>query len=886
MKKLLSILSVLTTVSATAQLCFGPTANYTASLNPYSICSADFNGDGKPDLAVANKNSNAFSVMLNNGTGGFGSVITHTTGATPQSVCTADFNNDAIMDLALTPTNMNKVQVFLGNGNGTFGAATNLTTGTYPWSVCASDFNGDGKMDLASCNWSANNISVFIGNGNGTFAPTVNYTGGGGMKQIIAVDFNNDNKPDLATANDALPGTVFVLMNSGTGTFGTVATYTAGDNTQFLCGGDFDGDGKNDIVASNNGSNNISFLKGDGAGSLSAPANFTVGVSPMGVTAADFNGDSKLDVAVCSRSSAQALYVMLGNGAGSFSSVPFGYDGGTDPISVVSGDFDLNGKIDVAFANENSHDASVILNSAPLAGISGTLAICSTSGGTTLSSNSALTYSWSTGGTGQSESVHPVAGTTSYTLSATNTQCTTTTVATVSVTPTPTLSIFGNTFICSGSSTTLTGGTATTYTWSANAGNSHLSSVIVSPTSTDVYYLSGENNGCVATTSVTVNVTSTPTVIISGSLAICTGQGTTLLGSSASNYTWSTGDHTSNTTVSPMTNTSYTLTEANGVCTGSAVATVSVTTTPTVSVSGISNLCFGNSAVLSACCATTYTWSSNAGNAVTNTVSVNPTSGTTYTVTGGNPLADASGECVASDTKSINVVTVPTPSICMVTVDDSSKNNVIYWDKTGFTNMHEFFIYRDTANNNYALIGKVSKDSLSLFVDTARHIGSVNGDPNVGTYRYKIALKDTCGNLSPMSPYHNTVYTINQGGGTFTYNQYSIEGQSTPVPGLSQYILKRDNLNTNSYVTAATIGASSTVINDPAYATYQLTANWYVETNWTTVCTPTFRMGGNGTQATIVKSKSNITNNRTTGTKNNVLNSFSMYPNPTNGNLT
>src|SRR5205807_1303056 len=114
---------------------------------------------------------------------------------------------------------------------------------------------------------------------------------------------------------------------------------------------------------------------------------------------------TKLDIAVCSRSSAQELYVLLGDGAGNFSSVPYGFIGGTDPISVVCDDLDQNGKTDVAFANENSHDVSVILNSAPLAGVSGNLSICSTDGGTTLSANSALTYSWSSGGTSQGEFV-------------------------------------------------------------------------------------------------------------------------------------------------------------------------------------------------------------------------------------------------------------------------------------------------------------------------------------------------------------------------------------------------------------------------------------------------------------------------------------------------
>jgi hypothetical protein len=183
------------------------------------------------------------------------------------------------------------------------------------------------------------------------------------------------------------------------------------------------------------------------------------------------------------------------------------------------------------------------------------------------------------------------------------------------------------------------------------------------------------------------------------------------------------------------------------------------------------------------------------------------------------------------------------------------------------------------------LIGKVPKSALSLFTDTSRHIGAVNGDPNITTYRYKLAYKDSCGNISPKSPYHNTVYSYNSGS-LFLWNQYGIEGQSSPVPALSSYLLRRDNYNTGNWITAATAGASSTSINDPQYSTYQATANWRVETQWSISCTPTMRYGY-GTQTTIVRSKSNIANNRTTGTSSLTQGEkhASVYPIPAGSNI-
>jgi len=140
--------------------------------------------------------------------------------------------------------------------------------------------------------------------------------------------------------------------------------------------------------------------------------------------------------------------------------------------------------------------------------------------------------------------------------------------------------------------------------------------------------------------------------------------------------------------------------------------------------------------------------------------------------------------------------------------------------------------------------------------------------------------------MSPMSPWHQTINQYNIGG-LFIWNHYEIEGQPTPVPGLQNYLLKRDNNATGTYVTAATASAASTNINDVQYSTYQATADWRVETLWSISCTPTLRLANGGidneVQTARVKSKSNVRNNRSTGinSKLDMQNlKLRVFPNP------
>src|ERR1039457_4590669 len=168
------VVGILTlSASANAQFRTAPGSPFAMGLTPVFVTEGDFNGDGKPDLTIANQNDNTVTVLLGNGTGGFtaapGSPIR--VGYVPQSVAIGDFNRDGKPDLVVTNADNNNVTVLLGNGTGGFTAAPGspFPTGIWPSAVAVGDFNGDGKLDLAIANTNSNNLTVLLGNGAGGF---------------------------------------------------------------------------------------------------------------------------------------------------------------------------------------------------------------------------------------------------------------------------------------------------------------------------------------------------------------------------------------------------------------------------------------------------------------------------------------------------------------------------------------------------------------------------------------------------------------------------------------------------------------------------------------------------------------------------------------------
>ena len=228
----------------------------------------------------------------------------------------------------------------------------------------------------------------------------------------------------------------------------------------------------------------------------------------------------------------------------------------------------------------------------------------------------------------------------------------------------------------------------------------------------------------------------------------------------------------------------------------------------------------------------TYQWDALANNQIAD-AAVNLLVGN-YSVI----VTDSLG-CTDTGYVSISSLPTSTPSICMVTVDAQSINNIIYWDKTSYTNADSFIVYRDIATNSYQRIGAVSVDSMGQFIDTSRQVGGAagNGDPNTASFRYKIQLLDTCGNYSNLSPYHNTIYMTDNGIGEFNWTtRYNIEGWPNPV---INYVLICDTANVDVWGSVNVVNANDTVAMDPGFLNHANIANWRIKTIWPLQCDPT-----------------------------------------------
>jgi hypothetical protein len=205
---------------------FAKPVTYAVGTNPQGIVIADFNGDGKLDIAVANSGSNNVSILLGNGDGTFRPAENFDAGNSPSAILLGDFNGDGNPDLALFQTGdlnhstIGSVSILLGNVDGTFRPPTNTAVSVFASLVVVGDFNLDKKVDLIVGEISdALNLTLSFlpGNGNGTFqAPREFSTIPNGTHALLAADLNGDGKLDLAVGNGSA---ISILVGKGDGTF-------------------------------------------------------------------------------------------------------------------------------------------------------------------------------------------------------------------------------------------------------------------------------------------------------------------------------------------------------------------------------------------------------------------------------------------------------------------------------------------------------------------------------------------------------------------------------------------------------------------------------------------------------------------------------------------
>lgn len=258
--------------------------------------------------------------------------------------------------------------------NNLFAAISPSAVASLPLATATGDFNGDGIVDAAVTSSGTNTVSILLGTGDGNFKPAVNYAVGADPVAIIAGDFNHDGHLDLAVLNSnpntgGAGGSISILSGQGDGTFVASATYGVGFIPTALAAGDFDGDGNLDLAVVISNPNPqftpgfVTILTGSASGAFTAQANYGVGIAPSSIAVGDFNGDGKLDLAVGSPVSGLSLNaqseisILVNTGSGNFSA---GSSFGIGPLesvptSIVASDFNNDGRLDLAVALNNTN---------------------------------------------------------------------------------------------------------------------------------------------------------------------------------------------------------------------------------------------------------------------------------------------------------------------------------------------------------------------------------------------------------------------------------------------------------------------------------------------------------------------------------------------------
>ncbi len=351
---------------------------------PTAVVIADFNADGRPDLGVMSQGAKMVDVLLARADGTFEAQppFSFSTTGLPYGLAVADFNRDGRPDMAVADWGCaygcsgqdpgNNVAVLLSDGAGGFTAAPGSpfeTGGASPNSIAAGDFNGDGIGDVAVTNINSGDVSVLLGDGTGRLIPAAGSPVGVGfiLHSIAVGDFNGDGKQDLAIAAGGWVDGVSVLLGNGAGQFVETAgspVKTGGENPAGVAVGDLNGDGRQDLVVSNADTSDLSVLLGSGNGAFTPASGSPFAAARAlagGISVADFNADGKQDVAV------GGWGVLLGNGAGGLSTA----SGAPFPTGAfAAGDLNGDDKPDVAVANHDAANVAVWLNVIALASVS------------------------------------------------------------------------------------------------------------------------------------------------------------------------------------------------------------------------------------------------------------------------------------------------------------------------------------------------------------------------------------------------------------------------------------------------------------------------------------------------------------------------------------
>ncbi len=609
-----------------------PKVDFTAGTEPYVAAFADLDGDGKLDMVVANHSSSSLSVYRNTSTAGvinassFAAAQTFSTPNGPSSIKFADFDRDGKIDVVVACNKTSAIIVMrntsttgaisfatVGATNyrsllGTFGSGSPV--GEYMTEITVADFDGDGKPDIAAAAREVVNASPYPSTGYDSvkiFLNNITTTVAGGFTStnfstpksfplfspvllpavpssyawpvsIATADFDGDGKMDIVTANSkedgvGLPSSISVLRNSssaGVLNFDAQVEFGLPDEARQVITADLDDNGKADIIVTSAQLNNpgyVSIFRNTATPGIINGSSFavrqdiaTTGSTPIGLAAGDFDADGKVDIATGLLFDNSVSIYKNNSVSGSItltSSASLSLASGTGPIGVTMADVDGDKKLDIITANSQVlplGSVSIFRNyGTPLIGpVTGNIAICVTSTTDTFK-NTAAGGTWSLSNTVRA-TIDATTGKV-YPISAGNDTAIYTVVCNYDtavqklafhVDPLPVVSLI------TGTATTLCAGTTITLndvsaggTWSSTAGSIATVTLVSGTTATITGQSAGNatisytiSNGCGSAGQgwpLTVNLTPST---ITGTALICAGTNTTL-SSSPTGGTWS-----------------------------------------------------------------------------------------------------------------------------------------------------------------------------------------------------------------------------------------------------------------------------------------------------------------------------------------------------------
>lgn len=275
---------------------------------PRFLTTGDFDGDCYPDLALSNFGAagerGSVAVLINDQKGSFSSAKILRLEGNARGIVSADFDKDGKLDLAVTISNRRLVSVLKGDGQGKFDCCYDYRTGPGPQTVVAADFNGDGFADLATANdSSSNSVTILVNDQKGDFNAAPPLAVDDSPFDLAAGDLNKDGFLDIVTAHAAATDSLRIWLGDGKGGFAFKERFAAGADPIRVSLHDMNSDANLDALAINSGDNQISLLWGDGQGNLGAPASIPVGQTPISVAVRDLNRNGVLYLITANQSS-------------------------------------------------------------------------------------------------------------------------------------------------------------------------------------------------------------------------------------------------------------------------------------------------------------------------------------------------------------------------------------------------------------------------------------------------------------------------------------------------------------------------------------------------------------------------------------------------------